>query len=463
MAVDPDKPAGKQISRREFLKYAGATGAAIGLSTGLGGLVAACEDEEEPSGSTETSVSTGPEMGREIKIGLPMPQTGMLAVFAIADDWSLDLWDEYVGENVVMGDGKSHKVTFVRRDSQSDSNRAAQIASDLALNDKVDLINVGGGPDTVMPVADQAEALEVPLVSINCPWPAFVFGRGGAPDQAFKWTYGMLFGIDQAVECVIAPCDKIETNKKAGLFFANTADSQAWLQPGIGMEDALKAAGYTPVLPGLYNPGADDFTALISTYKQEGCELLLGSNPGRDFAPFWQQCLQQGFRPKVVHEHVGLQSVEDMTALGDSCIGITVGNSWNREWPFTDSVTGMTCPELADSYEAAHNSLWNNFITAHARFGWTLDLLERVKDPDSSESWLEAITTTKLETCAGFLDFTVPVDPTGIRPHPNVNVPAWGASQITKGGKFGFERPMIYAIRAPGAEVKHEVTEMSYS
>ena len=38
---------GKEISRRDFLKVAGATGATIGLATGLGSLVAACEDEKD--------------------------------------------------------------------------------------------------------------------------------------------------------------------------------------------------------------------------------------------------------------------------------------------------------------------------------------------------------------------------------------------------------------------------------
>ena len=36
------------VSRREFLKIAGVAGAAVGLGAGLGGLVAACGEEERP-------------------------------------------------------------------------------------------------------------------------------------------------------------------------------------------------------------------------------------------------------------------------------------------------------------------------------------------------------------------------------------------------------------------------------
>lgn len=473
-----DEFAKRAVSRREFLKLAGVTGAAVGMGGGLAGLVAACGGSEETSTTATTAATTsssevaessttlasaGPESGREIKVGLPMPQTGVLAVFAIADDWSLDLWNKNVGETVVMGDGKSHRVTFVRRDTQSDTNRAAQVASDLVMNDKVDLFAVGGGPDTVMPVADQAETLETPLISINCPWQAFVFGRGGGMDTAFKWTYGQLFGIEQGVACLVGPAEKIQTNKKVGLFFGNTTDTQAWMTEGIGIVDSLTAAGYTPVYPGPFNQGTEDFTSLISAFKKEGCELLMGSNPGKDFPNFWQQALQQGFQPKVVEEVVGLQSVEDMKALGDACLGITVGNSWHRAWSFVDPVTGFNCSQLADDYEAAHNTLWNNFITAHGRFGWTLDLLKRVKDPDNKESWLEAITTSKLQTCAGNIDFTIPVDPMGIHPHPNICKTAWAQSQISKGDKWGFDWPMVFVVDDPAATVDRDPIEMTYS
>lgn len=460
----------RSLSRREFLKLAGVAGAAIGVGAGMGGLLAACGEEATTTTTTTTAapsstttVSAGPESGREIKVGVVNPKTGPLAVFAIADDWSLGLIKKYVGDTMVLGDGKQHKVTWLQRDTQSDSNRAAQVTSDLILNDKVDLIVVGGGPDTVLPCADQAETLGCPLLSVNCPWQAFVFGRKGTMETAFKWTFGHLFGIEQGVACIIGPLDKIPTNKKVGLFFGNTVDTQAWLTEGIGIKDSLTKAGYTPVLPSLFNLGTEDFTSLISAYKKEGCEAIAGSNPGKDFPNFWTQALQQGLRPKAVVEVVGLQSLEDIQALGDAAVGIIVGNSWHKKWPFTDPITGMTCEQLADDYEATHNTLWNNFITAHDRFGWAYDVLKRVKDPDSKESFLEAIKTTKTQTCAGVIDFTAPVDPAGPHPHANVYKTAWSASQIAKGGKWGFEWVLVYVVDAPGAQVDRDPVPMSYA
>lgn len=85
---------GKQVSRREFLKIAGVAGASVGLAGGLGGLVAACGDEEPATttaapttattGGTDTTGAPGEstttvsatDLGREIKIGFVTPAYG---------------------------------------------------------------------------------------------------------------------------------------------------------------------------------------------------------------------------------------------------------------------------------------------------------------------------------------------------------------------------------------------------
>jgi branched-chain amino acid transport system substrate-binding protein len=218
-------------------------------------------------------VSASVETGREVKVGVIIPITGYLALFGVSDKWSLGLVQKYLGDSFVLGDGKQHKVTWLLRDTQSDSNRAAQVTSDLYLNDKVDISCVAGGPDTVNPSADMAETSGMPLLMVNNIWEALIFGRGGQIDTEYKWVWGQLLGVDQCVAASVQVCDKIQSNKVAGLFESNTADGQAWLTPGTGFPDALKAAGYTTVYPGPYNKGTEDYTAMIDAYKKAGCEL----------------------------------------------------------------------------------------------------------------------------------------------------------------------------------------------
>ena len=77
-------------------------------------------------------------------------------------------------DGVVCGDGLKHPITIIVRDSQSDPNRAGQVGGDLILNDKVDIITVASSPDTVVPVAGQAEALGTPCISCDAPWQSYI-------------------------------------------------------------------------------------------------------------------------------------------------------------------------------------------------------------------------------------------------------------------------------------------------
>ena len=194
----------KSISRRDFLKIAGVTGAAVGLSAGLGGLVAACGDGEEATtttgGTTETTgdvttttaagvtttAEAGAEMGREIKVGFVDALTGPLADFGVAGQYCAERWREFVADGLVCGDGKKHPIDIMIQDSQSDSNRAAQVAGDFITQDKCDFILAAASPDTVNPVADQCEALGAPCLTVDSPMESYFFGRNGDPANTFK-------------------------------------------------------------------------------------------------------------------------------------------------------------------------------------------------------------------------------------------------------------------------------------
>ena len=115
-------------------------------------------------------MSAAAEAGREVKIGYVTPITGPIAAFGLADQFCIDQWKGGIGDGIVLGDGKKHPVTFSVVDSQSDSMRASQVAGDLIQNSKVDIIMAAASPDTVNPVADQAEAQSTPCITTTAPW-----------------------------------------------------------------------------------------------------------------------------------------------------------------------------------------------------------------------------------------------------------------------------------------------------
>ena len=95
-----------------------------------------------------------------IKVGFVTPSTGPLAGFAEPDDYVIEGLQAALSG--VENNGKTYSIEIIKKDSQSNPNRAAEVAAQLILDDEVDFITAAGTPDTTNPVADQAEINEIP-------------------------------------------------------------------------------------------------------------------------------------------------------------------------------------------------------------------------------------------------------------------------------------------------------------
>jgi ABC-type branched-subunit amino acid transport system substrate-binding protein len=76
---------------------------------------------------------------RVIKIGHVSPKTGPLAGFGEADGFILEQVRGILSKGLQSG-GRTYQVQIISKDSQSSGSRAAEVASELILGDKVDLI-----------------------------------------------------------------------------------------------------------------------------------------------------------------------------------------------------------------------------------------------------------------------------------------------------------------------------------
>src|SRR3989442_14990986 len=141
-ASDSERLVPRTGTRRRFIK--GGAAAVAGLGALRAGPARAAE--------------------REIKIGYVSPRTGPLAGFGEADEFILAGLEQAFKDGVAIG-GKRHPIKLLVKDSQSNPNRAAEVASDLILNGKIDLMLVASTPETTNPVADQCELNEMPCVS----------------------------------------------------------------------------------------------------------------------------------------------------------------------------------------------------------------------------------------------------------------------------------------------------------
>ncbi len=438
------------LSRRDFLKTAGATGLALGATGGLGGVLAAC-------GSSDDAASSDGE-GREIKIGFVSPLTGPLAAFGEADQFCVDQWSEAVADGLATADGAVHPINFIIKDSQSDSNRAATVAGDLINNDAIDIMMVASTPDTVPPVADQCEAFGVPCVSNDCPWQAYFFGRGGDPENPFKWTYHSFWGSESAAAVFMSMWDSFPTNKKIGVMWPNDADGNAWADPETGMPTFWGPAGYKFTDPGRYQNGTEDFTSQISKFKAADVDILNGVMIPPDFTNFWKQAYQQGLKPPLVTIAKALLFPSALEAVGDIGYGLTTEVWWTPQHPFTSSLTGQTSQEIGDAYESTTGKQWTQPIMHYAVFEVVADAIKRTENIDDKEQIIAAVQATDIETISG------PVHWNGsdLNPVPNVCITPLVGGQWVKGEKYPFDLKIVENSIAPEVPTNAEITQMEY-
>ena len=363
------------------------------------------------------------------KIGLVSPLTGPLAGFGEAQGWIMDGLKDAIGS--LKNNGKPVKIQIIAKDSQSNPNRAAEVASDLILKDGVKLLLAKDTPDTTNPAADQAELNGVPCISTNCPWQPYFFGRNGDPAKGFQWTYHFFWGLEDIIANYVNIWDQSGAAKKVGGLFPNDADGNAWGDKEHGLPGPLAKAGYQLVDPGRYQPLNNDFSSQISAFKAAGVEIVTGVMIPPDFATFWSQAAQQGFKPKVVTIGKALLFPSSIAALGDRGDGLTTEAWWTPSFPYKSNLTGQSAKDLADAYVKASGKPWTATLGfAHAIFEVAFDVVKRSSDLGDSKSILDAIVKTDMQTIVGPISWKA-------GPVKNVTkTPLAGGQWVKKDGKY---------------------------
>ena len=336
-----------------------------------------------------------------IRVGHVSPRTGPLAGFAEADEFVLR-GIEAAFSGGVENNGKTYDVEIISKDSQSNPNRAAEVAADLILGDEVDIIAAASTPDTTNPVADQAEINEVPCITTDCPWQPYFFGRNGNPAEGFQYTYHFFWGLEDVIANFLDLWGNSGVSKSVAGLFPNDADGNAWGDPELGFPKPLAEAGFSLTDPGRYQPLNDDFSNYIAAFKEAGCEIVTGNMIPPDFATFWSQSAQQGFRPKIVTIGKALLFPSVIESLGDRGEGLSSEIWWTPSHPFSSSLTGESAKALADSYMAESGRPWTQPIGfKHALFEVVRDVISRSEDLDDPTAILDAVKSTSLPTIVG--------------------------------------------------------------
>jgi branched-chain amino acid transport system substrate-binding protein len=406
---------------------AGTTGAG---TTGGAGTTAA----GSAAGATNAAKFGGGGGDGTLKIGFTAPLTGPLAGFGEANDFILAEINDLAKDGLMIGE-KSYKVDIIVKDVESNSDTAAQRAGELILDEQVDLIIAIATPEMINPVADQCEANGVPCLSTLAPWQPYFLGRGGDPAKGFDWTYHFFWGADQLVGVFTEMWNAVDTNKKIGLLCANDPDGNALADPNTGFPAGAKAAGYTVVDPGRFQPLTDDFSSIIGQFKSEQVEIVVGIPLPPDFATFWTQAAQQDFHPKLVTMAKAVLFPSAVEALGDLGDGLASEIWWTPGHPFKSSLTGETAQQLSDQYEQSTGKQWTQFVGfVHALFEETFDVLSRAASTDK-QAVATAAAATSLDTIVGPIKY----GDGGVPKNVATTALVGGQWQKTDGGKFEFD------------------------
>ena len=371
-----------------------------------------------------------------IKIGFVTPLTGPLALFGEADKWTVEQMKQSFKDGITVA-GKKYMVEILIKDSQSNPNRAAEVASDLILKDKITLMVVTSTPDTTNPVCDVCELNEMPCISTNCPWQPWFFGRKGDPAKGFAWTHHFFWGLEDVIGNFTNGWKSLKTNKKVGGLFPNDADGNAWGDKALGFPKPLTEMGFSLTDPGRYQNGTQDFSAQIAAFKKEGVDIITGVMIPPDAKTFLTQAKQQGLNPKAITLGKALLFPVGIEALGDLGAGLSTEVWWSPSHPFTSSLTKQSAKDLAAAYEKGSNKQWTQPVGfAHALFEVAADTFKRAKSTKPADL-RDAIAATDMDTIVGHVKWGGP------GPFKNVSKTPLVLGQWVKGSKFKYDLVIV--------------------
>ena len=422
----------QEISRRTLLRGAGAVVAGSAL-TGLSSPAIA--------------------QSRTIKIGLVMPQTGPLAFFSEHVEFVFGQLERAFGGTIDV-DGRQIAYEIITRDSQSNPNRASEVASELILNDGVDMMLAAATPETTVPVSDVCELNGIPCLTNDTPIEPYFEARGGDPKKGFDWTNHYFFTGSDAGGSILNMFQQIESNKNVGVLWANDGDGITYskIQPPI-----LNELGFSVTDPGRFDMPLSSYAAIVRKFREAEAELVWGVIPPPDFTTFWNEAAQQRYQPKFVYCGKTNEFPAALEPFGERAYNMTTEIWWAPQYPYSSTLTGQTSAELAAEYETESGRQWSMPLGfRHSIFEVAFDALKRTENLDDPASIQAAISTTDMVTVCGPVNFS-----TG--PLPNTSATPLAGGQWVPGDKYLLDLVITENAFAPDVDVQAQTQPMKYT
>ena len=424
-------------------------------------LIAGCNNKTPQPGAADSQAPapppsanqapSAPDDKTEILIGYVAPFTGPLGFFTEQFEWSSKQCLDAInadGGIYIEAYGKKLPVRLITADTESDPNRASEVATNLVLNNDLDFLIGAWTPATSLPVSAVAERYQIPALMENSPAEAWF---DGGP---YEWASAMMFYnrivVDAFIEALVNFENAHATNKKVGFVFDSDTDGLMFAET---YTDAMPAAGFTVFDPGRFPASTNDYTSIINQLKANECDIAIANMLTPDFTTFWGQCQQLGYVPKVMLIGRGEEFMSAVVALGETeGHGIMSETLWDRTLPYKSTLLNLTSAELCDKYEAEANKPYSyclgNDVTI---FEIVNDTLSRCKDLEP-DTVMAALLATNMDTVGGHMAF----DENRVSPLPGFII------QWVVGDKWAYE-PMVVASTEPGIPLEAPIVIPNYT
>jgi len=350
----------------------------------------------------------------KILIGIPNPTTGALASFGIGSPWAENLIVDYVNNTLggiyIKDYDKKIPIAVDIQDTNSDSNKAAEIAQTMIDKDGVTMLIARHTPGTALPVSATAEKNSIPCVSLECPVESW---EEGGP---YTWVYHSFWQVADCCDMYMAMWQQLGfgPGTKVGFLFPNDPDGLAW-QPIFTQK--LTDAGYIISDPGQYDMPLADWTNVITQFKKDGVQVITGCDIAPDFQAFVTQAAQQNFKYEFATMGRAILFPADANVIPpDLANGLTCEVWWSPWHPWVSALTGETCQDLASAYEQETGIGWSAPMGyKYAGMEIAVDALTRAASLDPA-AIRDAIGATDLDTMVGHIKYdpTTHVAPTPI-------------------------------------------------
>ena len=265
-------------------------------------------------------------------------------------------------------------VEVIVKDSQSNPNRAAEVANELIVDDEINLMLVASTPETTNPVSTTCEAEEMPCISTVAPWQPWFIGQQANPGDPASWkpfnsSFHFFWGLEDVIAVFTNMWGQLETNKKVGGLFPNDGDGNAWGDAQCRLPARPGQARLHPQRP---RPLPEPHRRFLSPDQRlQGRQCR--DHHRRDDPARLHHLLEPG-QAAGLHAEDRLDRQGDPVPASVEALGNTGNNLssevwWSPSHPFKSSLTGQIAADLAGGFTKATGRPWTQPIGfVHALF-----------------------------------------------------------------------------------------------